>query len=146
MLATSSPTDIAGRLRPLLLRLNRELRRETTAFGVTGGQASLLELIRRTPGVGVRELASREGIAPASMSVSIARLEKAGLVSRTIDLHDRRRQALTLTPEGERILRTLRTRRTIWLAARLDRLPPEKLAAVEAALESLAELLDEDVR
>jgi DNA-binding MarR family transcriptional regulator len=146
MLATRSATEIAGRLRPLLLRLNRELRRETTAFGVTGGQASLLELIRRTPGVGVRELASREGIAPASMSVSIARLEKAGLVSRTIDLHDRRRQALTLTPEGERILRTLRTRRTVWLAARLDRLPPEKLAAVEAALEPLAELLDEDVR
>ena len=80
------------------------------------------------------------------MSVSIARIEKAGLVSRTIDLHDRRRQALTLTPEGERILRTLRTRRTVWLAARLDRLPPEKLAAVEAALEPLAELLDEDVR
>ena len=133
-------------MRPLLLRLNRELRRETTAFGVTGGQASLLELIRRTPGVGVRELASREGIAPASMSVSVARIEKAGLVSRTIDLHDRRRQALTLTPEGERILRTLRTRRTVWLAARLDRLPPEKLAAVEAALEPLAELLDEDVR
>jgi DNA-binding MarR family transcriptional regulator len=146
MLATRSATEIAGRLRPVLLRLNRELRRETTAFGVTGGQASLLELIRRTPGVGVRELASREGIAPASMSVSIARLEKAGLVSRTIDLHDRRRQALTLTPEGERILRTLRTRRTVWLAARLDRLPPEKLAAVEAALEPLAELLDEDVR
>jgi DNA-binding MarR family transcriptional regulator len=146
MIATNSPTEIAGRLRPVLLRLNRELRRETTAFGVTGGQASLLELIRRTPAVGVRELASREGIAPASMSVSIARLEKAGLVSRTIDLHDRRRQALTLTPEGERILRTLRTRRTVWLAARLDRLPPEKLAAVEAALEPLAELLDEDVR
>ena len=79
------------------------------------------------------------------MSVSIARLEKAGLVSRTIDLHDRRRQALTLTPEGERILRTLRTRRTVWLAARLKRLSPEQLAAVEAAIEPLSELLEDDL-
>jgi DNA-binding MarR family transcriptional regulator len=139
-----SPTELAGRLRPVLLKLNRELRRETAAFGVTGGQASLLNLIRKSPGVGVRELAARERIAPASMSVAVARLEKAGLVRRTADPLDRRRQALWVTDEGDRVLRTVRTRRTAWLAARLNRLPPEQLAAVSVAVEALGELLEED--
>jgi DNA-binding MarR family transcriptional regulator len=139
-----SPIEVAAQLRPVLLKLNRELRRETTAFGVTGGQATLLGLIRRSPGIGVRELAARERIAPPSMSVAVTRLEKAGLVRRTADPLDRRRQALWVTDEGDRILRTVRTRRTAWLAARLNRLPAEKLAAVSDALEALTELLEED--
>jgi DNA-binding MarR family transcriptional regulator len=138
-----SPTVVAEQLRPVLLKLNRELRRETAAFGVTGGQAALLALIRRSPGVGVRDLAALERIAPASMSVAVARLEKAGLVRRTADPRDRRRQALWLTDDGERIWRTVRTRRTAWLAARLKRLPPEKLAAVYDAIEPLADLLED---
>jgi DNA-binding MarR family transcriptional regulator len=141
----SSPTEVAGALRPVLMKLNRELRRETAAFGVTSGQAALLQIIRRSPGIGVRELAARERIAPASMSVAVARLEKAGLVRRTADPLDRRRQALWVTEEGDRILRTVRTRRTAWLAARLKRLSPESIAAVEAAIEPLSALLEDDV-
>jgi DNA-binding MarR family transcriptional regulator len=144
LVAVASPTDVAGALRPVLMKLNRELRRETATFGVTGGQAALLHLIRRSPGIGVRTLAARERISPASMSVAVARLEKAGLVTRTADPLDRRRQALRVTEQGERILRSVRTRRTAWLAARLKRLTPEQLAAVEAAIEPLSELLEDD--
>src|SRR5919109_389319 len=133
----AAPTEVARHLRPVLLKLNRELRRETAAFGVTGSQAALLNMIRKSPGIGVRELAARERIAPASMSVSVARLEKAGLVRRTADPLDRRRQALWVTEEGHRILRSVRTRRTAWLAARLNRLPPEQLEAVFNAIEPL---------
>ena len=139
-----SPTEVARQLRPVLLKLNRELRRETAAFGVTGSQAALLSMIRKSPGIGVRELAARERIAPASMSVAVTRLEKAGLVRRTDDPLDRRRQALWVTDAGDRILRTVRTRRTAWLAARLKHLPPEKLGAVYDAIEPLADLLEED--
>jgi DNA-binding MarR family transcriptional regulator len=141
-----APTEVARRLRPVLLKLNRELRRETVAFGVTGYQAALLNMIRKSPGVGVRELAARERIAPASMSVAVARLEKAGFVRRTNDPLDRRRQALWVTEAGDRILRSVRTRRTAWLAARLHRLPPEKLEAVLEAIEPLTDLLDEEER
>ena len=38
---------IANRLRPALLRLSRELRREVHSLGVTGGQVSLLAQIAR---------------------------------------------------------------------------------------------------
>ena len=130
----------------MLLKLNRELRRETAAFGVTGSQAALLNMIRKSPGIGVRELAARERIAPASMSVAVARLEKAGLIRRTDDPLDRRRQALRVTEPGDRVLRAVRTRRTAWLASRLSQLPPEKLEAVFNAIEPLADLLDEEER
>jgi DNA-binding MarR family transcriptional regulator len=146
ILPLASSTEVARHLRPVLLKLNRELRRETAAFGVTGYQAALLNIIRKSPGIGVRELAARERIAPASMSVSVARLEKAGFVRRTDDPLDRRRQALWVTEQGDRILRAVRTRRTAWLAARLNRLPPEKLEAVYNAIEPLADLLVEEER
>jgi DNA-binding MarR family transcriptional regulator len=129
-----------------LLKLNRELRRETMAFGVTGSQAALLTMIRKSPGIGVRDLAARERIAPASISVAVARLEKAGLIRRTDDPLDRRRQALWVTQEGDRVLRAVRTRRTAWLASRLSQLPREKLEAVYDAIEPLSDLLDEEER
>lgn len=139
-------TEVARELRPVLLKLNRELRRETAAFGVTGSQAALLNMIRKSPGIGVRELAARERIAPASMSVAVARLEKAGLIRRTDDPLDRRRQALWVTEPGDRVLRAVRTRRTAWLASRLSQLPPEKLEAVFNAIEPLSDLLEEEER
>jgi DNA-binding MarR family transcriptional regulator len=135
--------EVASRLRPILLRLNRELRRELAPLGVTGGQAAILNLIRRSPGVGVRELALRENMSPAGMSGHIERLEAAGLVRREPSERDRRRVGLYVTDGGLRVLRAVRSRRTAWLAARLKRLPPEQLATVEAALEPLSQLLDE---
>ena len=46
----------AGRLRPVLLRLARELRREIHSLGVTGGQVSLLASIKHNPGITATEL------------------------------------------------------------------------------------------
>jgi DNA-binding MarR family transcriptional regulator len=135
-------TELAHRLRPVLLKLARELRREVHALGVTGGQVALLIQIRKHEGIGARELAELERISPAAMSGYIARLQKAGLVTRVPDETDRRRQVLALTPEAERVLRSVRSRRTAWLAERLDRLEPEELAAIDAALEPLSRLLE----
>jgi DNA-binding MarR family transcriptional regulator len=135
-------TELAHRLRPVLLKLARELRREVHALGVTGGQVALLIQIRKHKGVGARELADLERISPAAMSGYIARLQKAGLVTRVPDDKDRRRQVLELTEEAESVLRSVRSRRTAWLAERLERLEPEELAAIESALEPLSRLLE----
>ena len=141
-----TPVALANELRPLLLQLNRQLRRELAPLGITGGQASLLHAIRTNAGIGVRELAAREGISAPAMSAHIDRLEAAGLVRRVREGQDRRRVRVELTEEGERVLRAARSRRTAWLADRLKRLPTEDLAALEAALVPLARLLEEDGR
>ena len=140
---TQTHTDVANRLRPALLKLARELRRESHALGVTGGQVTLLIQIRRNRGIGVNDLAARERMSPAAMSGYVARLEKAGLVQRTPHESDRRRQGLSVTAEGERVLRSVKSRRTAWLAARLERLGPEELEALDAAVEPLMQLLED---
>src|ERR671934_1044809 len=136
------PVTLANRLRPVLLKLNRHLRREVHSLGVTGGQVSLLVAIKQHPQIGVRELAALERMSPAGMSKYVARLEEAGLVSRSAG-PDRRRVGLTLTAEGERVLRSVKSRRTAWLAARLRGLSQEELEAVDRAIEPLQELIDE---
>jgi DNA-binding MarR family transcriptional regulator len=130
-------------LRPVLLQLARELRREVHPLGVTGGQVSLLVSIRRTPGVGVRELAAREGVSPAAMSRHVTRLERAGLVRRSAGAGgDRRRVGVELTADAGRVLRLVRSRRTAWLVARLRTLDDEALSSIDDAIEPLRELIE----
>jgi DNA-binding MarR family transcriptional regulator len=139
----TDPVTVANRLRPVLHKLSRHLKRETHSVGATSGQISLLAEIRRSPGIGVRELASAERMSSPGMSKYVARLERAGLVRRRTETTDRRRVGLELTDEGQRVLRSVRSRRTAWLASRLNQLDPAELAAVDAAIEPLARLLEE---
>ena len=62
MLTTLDTVTVANRLRPVLLQLNRHLRRELAPLGITGGQAALMHVVRTSPGIGVHELAVREGV------------------------------------------------------------------------------------
>src|SRR5947208_5939056 len=136
------PVAVADKLRPALLRVGRELRREAREVGVSPEQVSLLVTIKYVPGIGVRELAARERVSPPAMSKHVDRLERGGLVERTPSADDRRRVGLTLTDEGQRVLRRVRSRRTAWLASRLGGLTPDELAAVEAAVEPLSRLVE----
>jgi DNA-binding MarR family transcriptional regulator len=138
----ADPVTVANRLRPVLFKLNRALRRELHSLGVTGGQVSLLVQIRSQRGIGVRELAAREGMSAPGMSKYVARLEREGLVERGPVGGDRRRIGLTLTEAGERVLRSVKHRRTAWLAARLRELDPAEIDAIDAAIEPLTVLLE----
>jgi len=139
----ADPTLLANRLRPVLLQLNRQLRREIHSLGVTGGQVSLLVQIKYRPGIGIRELAALERMSVPGMSKFISRLEEADLVQRAEVEGDHRRVGLTLTPAGQKVLRSVKSKRTAWLAARLRDLDPEQLEAIDAAIEPLTHLLAE---
>jgi DNA-binding MarR family transcriptional regulator len=132
---------VADRLRPTLLQLARELRREKIA-GVSPHQVGLLVAIKYAPGVTVGDLAGDERVSTAAMSKRVSRLERGGLVARARSEVDRRCIGLTLTEDGQRTLRRVRSRRTAWLASRLGTLTPAELAAVGAAAEPLARLLE----
>ena len=135
--------DIANRLRPVLVQLNRQLRRETHALGMSSSQVTILSIIRSNPGIGVNELAVREGMAAPSMSGHVDRLEAGGFVERLrAESGDRRRVGLTITRAGVRALDDVRRRRTVWLSRRLEHLAPEELARVDAALDALSRLVE----
>ena len=140
----ADPTVLANRLRPVLLQLVRELRREVHPLGITGGQVSLLVQIKYRPGIGIRELAALERMSVPGMSKFISRLEEAGLVQRAAVEGDQRRVGLTLTAAGQKVLRSVKSKRTAWLSARLRDLDPEELEAIDAAIEPLAHLLAEN--
>jgi DNA-binding MarR family transcriptional regulator len=139
----TDPVEVANRLRPVLHKLSRHLKRETHSLDVTSGQVSLLATIARSPGIGVRELAALERMSSPGMSKYVARLERARLVRRA-EMADRRRVGLELTEEGQRVLRSVRSRRTAWLASRLRALEPDELTVIDAAIEPLARLLEEE--
>jgi DNA-binding MarR family transcriptional regulator len=136
---------VADELRPVLLRLARELRKETEQLGVTARQATLLWLVKRSPGLSLAELAAEEGISPPALSGGVDRLERAGLLARVRSTEDRRRVGLQLTDEGVKLLRRIRARRTTWLAGRLGELDAADLDALAAATPALRKLLGERV-
>jgi DNA-binding MarR family transcriptional regulator len=149
VVATQKELDamvVADLLRPTLLGLSRELRRERIA-GVSPSQVALLSTIKYAPGVTVGELATEERVSTAAMSKRVSRLERDGLVARTPSETDRRCVGLTLTDDGQRTLRRVRSRRTAWLASRLATFSRNELKAVGAAIEPLTRLLaEEDAR
>ena len=108
---------------------------------MTARQATLLWLVKRSPGLSLAELAAEEGISPPAISGHVDRLERAGLIERERSSEDRRRVGLRLTEDGDRLLRRVRARRTTWLATRLGELEPDELAAVDAAMPALQRLV-----
>jgi DNA-binding MarR family transcriptional regulator len=134
---------VADSLRPTLLRLGRELRQEKIG-GVSPHQVTLLISIKYSPGVTVGQLAAEERVSTAAMSKRVSRLERDGLVARTQSTADRRCVGLTLTEDGQRTLRRVRSRRTAYLASRLGALTPAELAAVGAAAGPLARLVESE--
>jgi len=127
----------------VLLRLARELRREIHSLGVTGGQVTLLASIHHNPGITASELAERERVSAPGMSGHLVRLEAAKLIERT-RASDRRRIGLTITADGDKVLKSVRKKRTAWLVERLERLEPDELEAVEGSIDALEKLLGDE--
>jgi DNA-binding MarR family transcriptional regulator len=140
---TRTPELIADELRPVLLRLTRELRKESEQLGVTTRQATLLWLVKRSPGLSLAELAGEEGISPPALSGHVDRLERAGLLQRVRSSEDRRRVGLALTEDGVKLLRRIRARRTTWLTERLKALDQAEIDALATALPALRRLLED---
>ena len=69
-------------------------------LGLHPGQPRLLQYIWDHPGCTQKEAADEMDVTPASAAASLKRLEKAGLVSRSPDEKDARRNRLFITPEG----------------------------------------------
>ena len=133
--------ELAESLRPALLRVARQLRRESQKAGVSALDAQLLMVIQKKPGIGGAELADREQMTRPSMSGHLKRLEAAGWIARDpAPAADRRRVGVRLTPAGVIALDSIRRRRTDWLIARLAALSPQARAALADAAGALTQM------
>lgn len=101
--ADTPQEKLDNRLHEFLHTHRNTLCRYFQSCGMYSGHPRVLFHLRRTPGMTQRELAKTLGIAAATLSVSIRRMEAAGLVERKSDSADLRVQRLFLTKEGEAI-------------------------------------------
>jgi DNA-binding MarR family transcriptional regulator len=109
-------------------------------------QTAALATIERRGPLTPSELASIERVQRPTISRVAARLVEAGLVERLPDELDRRGARLRVTDEGRRRLRELRSRKTAYLAQRIERLGPEERDLLMRASDLLERLLEEDGR
>lgn len=137
----TDPVAVANELRPVLLKLARRVRRELHELDLTAGQVSILAHVAHRPGIGVGALAELEGVSAPRMSKVVQELCAAGLMTRERGA-DRRRVGLEITERGTKVVRSVRKRRTAWLAERLQRLDEDELERLEAAIAPLARLLE----
>jgi len=144
VLTTPSPSgpELASRLRLAITRTARRLRQDAGP-GLSPTQASALSTIERVGPLTPSELARIEQVQRPTISRVSARLGQAGLIERMPDELDGRGARLHVTPEGRRTLRALRSRKTAYLAERLERLDPEEQAILAQASELLERMLED---
>ncbi|MDW8802156.1 MarR family transcriptional regulator [Clostridium sp. A1-XYC3] len=73
--------------------------------GVYPGQPPMLYALHRKNGQSQRELAEKLKIKPATITVMLSRMEKAGLVERKQDPDDQRISRVYLTDQGQEVWR-----------------------------------------
>ncbi|MEY9852548.1 DNA-binding MarR family transcriptional regulator [Leifsonia sp. EB41] len=122
-------------LRVAFARLRRRLREVATEpAGLSAQQSSALARIGKGEGNTASRLAELEGVRPQSMATTIASLEELGLVVRTPDPTDGRRQLVSLTDAGrEAESGNLDARREWLVQAMEERLTEDERQTVLAA-------------
>ncbi|MEY2422368.1 MAG: hypothetical protein QOI95_2435 [Acidimicrobiaceae bacterium] len=129
---TIDHTELATKFRFALLPLVRQLRHHN--IDLTASQASALVTIFRDGPLTVGDLAKAEHVSSPMITKIAKGLEEEGLVTRTVDLVDKRVTQLAITKEGERRLERSRSRKNAWLAQQLRGLSAQELAALEAVI------------
>jgi DNA-binding MarR family transcriptional regulator len=80
---------------------------ETGALGITNSQYGILTVLKHHSGIDQISVAKLLGLDRSTTGMVLDKLERAGLIGRSVGLHDRRRRALSLTRAGERMLARL---------------------------------------
>jgi DNA-binding MarR family transcriptional regulator len=135
------PFELAGRLRLSVTRLARILRHQDAGTLAPTLSAALATVDREGP-LTLGDLAQREHVAPPSITKAVDKLVGMGFVERRADTTDRRVSQVHITAAGHRHVMQNRSRRTAWLATRLQELPDadvERLAAAASVLERLVQ-------
>ena len=82
----------------------RDFASSLSEFDLTQKQFATLSLISSNPGVPQIALVNRLGTDRATMMAIVDRLEGKGLINRQRSTTDRRRQELSITPDGDALL------------------------------------------
>jgi len=137
---SASTPDLAGRLRLTIVRTARRLRQEA-GTELSPSLTAALSTVERHGPLTPSEVALRERIQRPTVTRVLTRLEEQGLIERTPDPQDRRSSLVSTTDAGRALLAELRTRKTAFLAHRIDGLDADDRATLARAAEILEGLI-----
>jgi DNA-binding MarR family transcriptional regulator len=138
-----SAVAAARDLRVLFSRLRRRLRSLGVDDDLTPSQTAVLTRLWKEGASSASALAGAEGVRPQSMATIVAALEQRGLIARTPDPEDGRRQVISLTVAGRRRAESDRQVREEWLARAIEERYSERERRVILDALSLLERLTE---
>ena len=115
----ASAIQAASDVRVVFSRLRRRLREVAGLGELTPSQTSVLSRLDKGGPASASDLAAAERVRPQSMAATLAAIEPHGLIERTPDPHDGRRQLISLTGVGREAIAGSRRAREEWLAHRL---------------------------
>ncbi|HEX4936193.1 MAG TPA: MarR family winged helix-turn-helix transcriptional regulator [Gemmatimonadaceae bacterium] len=130
-----------------LWRLNHEL--EVTSahmartIGVTAQQRMVLRIVGVTGPIAAGPLSRLLHVHPGTLSTTLGRLERRGLLRRSRGANDARVVVVSSTARGEQLLRTSRGTVERGVEQVLGRVPKARLRATLAMLTELSESLEE---
>ncbi len=136
---TDTAASEAHSLRMAVVRLQRRLRAARNDIGIGLSAFSALACIYQHGPISAGDLATRERMAPQSLTRILARLEQERFISRAQDKTDLRRARLLITPKGGAFLRRNGLDQEAWLRrAMMEALTESERAMLRIA----AQLID----
>ena len=138
-----SAAAAARELRVVVSRLRRQLRDLAIDGDLTPSQTAVLTRLWKEGASSASALAGAERVRPQSMATIVAALEQRGLIERTPDPQDGRRQVISLTKAGRQRAESDRQVREEWLARAIhERYSETERRTILAALSLLERLTD----
>jgi DNA-binding MarR family transcriptional regulator len=138
-----SSVDVARDLVVMVERLRRRMREVALADQLSPSQVSVLARLSKGGPSSTSGLAAAEGVRPQSMAATVAPLFERGLIERSPDPEDGRRQLITLTKLGHERSADYRAARREWLVQTLETSYTEKERAVLVRALTLLERITE---
>ena len=140
---TESSAAAARELRVVVGRLRRQLRGLAIEGDLTPSQTAVLTRLWKEGDSSASALAGAERIRPQSMAAIVAALNERGLIERTPDPEDGRRQLISLTGAGRQRAESNRQVREEWLARAIhDRYSESERQTILDALTLLERLTE----
>jgi DNA-binding MarR family transcriptional regulator len=138
-----SAAAAARDLRVVFSRLRRRLRDVAIGGDLTPSQTAVLTRLWKEGASSASALAGAERVRPQSMATILAALDQRGLIARTPDPEDGRRQVVSLTKAGRERAESDRQVREEWLARAMHERYSERERRIILDALSLLERLTE---
>jgi len=122
--------------------LREGARQAEAALKLSGAQLFVLQIVGKTPGLSLNELAEKTRTHQSSVSVVVTRLVEIGLLKRDRAADDARRMVLSLTAKSRKLLARAPDVPQHRLIAAVEALPKTALAALAKSLRSITATLE----